>query len=242
MFDAGTGIRDLGDELCKRRLEHSCAMGDIRGHIFFSHLHWDHVQGFPFFAPAYIAGNEFHLYAGSGLRGTIYKLMRDQMSEPNFPVCLTRLSASIFYHDLEGGERFRVDAAEILAHRMNHPGGSFGYRVYADGRSVVYASDTEYSAESADPAIEFMRNADVLIHDSMFTPEQYRGLVDDCPRESWGHSTWEGAVEIAKAAEVGHLILFHHGNDDDVVEEIERKARERFPRTTAAYEGLELEI
>jgi phosphoribosyl 1,2-cyclic phosphodiesterase len=242
VFDAGTGIRDLGDDLCRRSKDASGIQADIRGHIFFSHLHWDHVQGFPFFAPAYMAGNEFHLYAGRGLNETIYKLMRDQMAEPNFPVCLTKLSASIFYHDLDGGQRLQVDGTDILTHRMNHPGGSFGYRVFAEGRSMVYASDTEYVGESADRMVEFAREADVLIHDSMFTPEQYRGLVDDCPRESWGHSTWEGAVELAKSADVGRLILFHHGNDDDVVEDMERKARERFPNTEAAYEGLTLDV
>jgi len=187
-------------------------------------------------------GNEFHLYAGRSLTETISKLMHEQMSEPNFPVCLDNLAATILFHDLEPGQRIRIDDTEVVTHRMNHPGGSLGYRVFADGKSLVYASDTEYEAASAGPTVEFVRGADVLIHDSMFTPEQYRGVVDDCPRESWGHSTWEGAAELANAAGVGHLILFHHGNDDDVVQEIERKARQRFAHTTAAYEGLELEI
>ena len=241
VFDAGSGIRDFGDDLC-RRLKMGSENARVRGHIFFSHLHWDHVQGFPFFAPAYISGNEFHLYAGVGLNDTIYQLMSHQMAEPNFPVCLKQLGASLFFHDLEGGQRIQLNGAEILTHKMNHPGGSLGYRVQAEGRILVYASDTEHVNESFAEMIEFVRDADVLIHDSMFTPEQYRGLVDNCSRESWGHSTWEGAAELAASAGVKHLILFHHGNGDDVVEEIERKAREIFPRSTAAYEGLELEI
>jgi phosphoribosyl 1,2-cyclic phosphodiesterase len=241
VFDAGTGIRDLGDDLCKR-LKQISPKERVRGHIFFSHLHWDHVQGFPFFAPVYVSGNEFHLYAGAGLNDTIHQIMRDQMSEPNFPVCLTQLSASLFYHDLESGQRVKIDGVEILSHRMNHPGGSFGYRVEAEGKVLVYASDTEHLEASAAGMSEFVQDADILIHDCMFTPDQYKGLVDDCPRESWGHSTWEGAVEIANAANVKHLILFHHGNDDDTVDEIQRRAREGFPHSTAAYEGLELEI
>lgn len=241
VFDAGTGIRDLGDDLCTRMKERG-PDERIRGHIFFSHLHWDHVQGFPFFAPAYVGGNEFHLYAAAGLNDTIYKLMQHQMAEPNFPVCLDQLGASIFYHDLEGGQRIHIDGVEILTQTMNHPGGSLGYRIEAEGKVLVYASDTEYLAHCTATMVEFIRGADVLIHDGMFTPEQYQGLVDNCSRESWGHSTWEGATEIAKLAGVEHLVLFHHGNADDVVDEIERKARERFPCSTAAYEGLELEI
>jgi ribonuclease BN (tRNA processing enzyme) len=90
--------------------------------------------------------------------------------------------------------------------------------------------------------LDLARDGDVLICDSMFTPEQYLGLWDDLSRESWGHSTWEGAVELALAANVKKLVLFHHGNDDDMVGEIEEKARERFPETMAAYEGLEIEL
>jgi ribonuclease BN (tRNA processing enzyme) len=107
---------------------------------------------------------------------------------------------------------------------------------------LVYATDTEH-VEGIDPeALDLARGADVLIYDSMYAPEQYLGLWDDIPRQSWGHSTWEGAVELAQAAKVKRLVLFHHGNDDRVVADIEKQAQEKFPAVIAAYEGLEIEL
>jgi len=242
VFDAGTGIRDLGEDLCERCEKLGAKDTGITGHIFFSHLHWDHIQGFPFFAPAYVGGNEFHLYAAQQLDHTFEKLMRDQMSEPNFPVALDRLSASITFHELKSGDRVQIDDVAVVSQELSHPGGSFGYRVEFEGKSLVYATDTELVDELYGTMLKLAANADVLILDSMFTPEQYFGTEDNCCRRDWGHSTWAGAVEIANAANVGHLILFHHGNRDSLVDEIQEKAREKFPRTTAAYEGLEIEL
>jgi len=111
-----------------------------------------------------------------------------------------------------------------------------------DGKVLVYASDTEYAVGTGYAAVELAKSADLLIYDGMFTPEQYLGLEDGIKRHSWGHSTWEGAVATALAANVKRLILFHHGNDDKTVEEIELKARKKFPHTIAAYEGLEIEL
>jgi phosphoribosyl 1,2-cyclic phosphodiesterase len=242
VFDAGTGIRDLGLDLCERCEKSGDETTRIKGHIFFSHLHWDHIQGFPFFGPAYVSGNEFHLYAAQQLDHTFEKLMRDQMSEPNFPVALDRLSASIMFHDLKSGDRVQIDDAAVQTQELSHPGGSMGYRVESEGKSLVYATDTELVDELYNIVLNLAANADILIFDSMFTPDQYSGAADNCCRRDWGHSTWEGAVEIANAASVKHLVLFHHGNQDSLVDEIQEKARQRFPRTTAAYEGLEIEL
>jgi len=240
IFDAGTGIRELGEDL-QRRGKGSSA-DRIKGHIFFSHLHWDHVQGFPFFAPAFVEGNEFHLYGGKSLNSTIYRLMSDHMAAPNFPVSLHNLAATLRFHDLDPGAVVTVGDVKIRTERLNHPGGSLGYRLEQDDKVLVYASDTEHM-DGLDPlALELARAADALIYDSMFTPDQYCGIEDDMSRQSWGHSTWEAAVELAQAATVKRLILFHHGNCDAVVEEIERSARERFPGAFAAYEGLEIEL
>jgi len=242
VFDAGTGIRDLGQELCEQQATSGPDEAGIKGHIFFSHLHWDHIQGFPFFAPVYMSGNEFHLYAAKGLNHTLEKLMRGQMSEPNFPVAFDRLSASIAFHDLQSGDGVRIDDVVVKTQELSHPGGSMGYRVEFEGKCLVYATDTELVGGTYSNVLNIAANADVLIFDSMFTPEQYSGAADNCCRRDWGHSTWVGAVEIANAASVGHLILFHHGNEDSLVDEMQDKARERFPRTTAAYEGLEIEL
>ncbi len=241
IFDAGTGIRELGEDIVRRR-KAANENDRLYGHIFFSHLHWDHVQGFPFFAPAFLNGAEFHLYGGSNLNSTIHRLMREQMDYPNFPVRLDELSATLTFHDLDPGQKIAIDEIVVQTERLNHPGGSFGYRLEACDKTVVYASDTEHEEGIHSKMLKLAQGADVLIYDSMFTPEQYLGLDDDISRQSWGHSTWEAAVELAAAAKVGLLVLFHHGNCDEIVAEIERKAQERFPQTMAAYESLEIEL
>jgi phosphoribosyl 1,2-cyclic phosphodiesterase len=240
IFDAGTGIRELGEDLLRRDI--GSPGNRIKAHIFFSHLHWDHVQGFPFFAPIFVEGNEFHLYGGKSLNITIYRLMSDQMAAPNFPVTLHNLASTLSFHDLDPGTTVTVGDATIRTERLNHPGGSIGYRLEQGKKVLVYASDTEHTDDLDPLMLEFARGADALIYDGMFTPEQYLGLADDLPRQSWGHSTWEAAVDLARAAGVKQLILFHHGNDDAVVAEIETRARERFPGSSAAYEGLEIEL
>jgi phosphoribosyl 1,2-cyclic phosphodiesterase len=242
IFDAGTGIRELGEDLARRNKAAVPGPAGLRVYIFFSHLHWDHVQGFPFFCPVFVKGNEIHLYGGSGLNRTVRGIMADQMCSPNFPVGLDELEASLTFHDLHPGERVSVDGATVLAEPLNHPGGSFGYRLEENGKVVTYASDTEHGDASDRQMLILAQNADLLIHDSMFTPEQYLGVEDDVSRQSWGHSTWEGAVETARAANVKRLVLFHHGNEDKIVEQIERCAQALFPNTIAAYEGLEIKL
>jgi phosphoribosyl 1,2-cyclic phosphodiesterase len=243
IFDAGSGIRELGEHLLRQQRDCSQTGGLIRAHLFFSHLHWDHVQGFPFFGPVYQPGNEFHLYGASCLDVTVQRIMSDQMRRPNFPVAFEELASSISFHDLVPGDRLTIDGVTVRTAGLNHPDGSLGYRLEdQNGRTVIYASDTDYCRDVDPKMLDLARDADVLICDSMFTPEQYLGLSDDLSRETWGHSTWEGAVKFALAANTKQLVLFHHGNDDRVVEQIEAKARERFPHTVAAYEGLEIEL
>lgn len=242
ILDAGSGIRELGEDILRRQRSGLFPPRNLKGHILISHLHWDHVQGFPFFAPAYQSGNEFHLYCGKGLRYTIDALMRCQMSEPNFPVRFEDMAASIVCHDVQDGATILLDGLRVLARELSHPGGCYGYRIQAEGRIVTYASDTEITSDVDSKMLELAHNSDILVHDGMFTPEQYHGLDGQFSRESWGHSTWEGAVKTARNCFTKHLILFHHGNEDATVEAIEKKAREVFPNTTAAYEGLEIEL
>lgn len=242
IFDAGTGIRELGEDLERRSRNSPNNPSKLMAHIFFSHLHWDHVQGFPFFDPIYKKGNQIQLYGGQGLTETTQKLMSIQMCSPNFPVPLEELPATLEFHEVREGDQVQLGQAVIRVEKLNHPGGSFGYRLEEHGRSLVYASDTEQVPGEHSSLLELAQGADVLIHDSMYHPEQYQGLWDHISRESWGHSTWEGAVELAKAAKVKHLLLFHHGNEDSIVEDIERKAQARFHHVTAAYEGLELDL
>jgi phosphoribosyl 1,2-cyclic phosphodiesterase len=242
ILDAGTGIREFGETLVRRGKDAQDERADISGHIFFSHLHWDHVQGFPFFDPIYQRGNAFHLYGGGGLDDTVRRIMSTQMCEPNFPVKLDCLPAALEFHEVTNGDRIRVGEVDVRVKRLNHPGGSFGYRLDEGGKVLVYATDTEHVTGIDPDALDLARDADVLIYDSMYAPEQYLGLWDNIPRRSWGHSTWEGAVELANAANVKRLVLFHHGNEDRVVEDIEKQAQDKLPSVIAAYEGLEIEL
>lgn len=242
IFDAGSGIRELAEEILRRHKASGHPPPPIIGHILFSHLHWDHVQGFPFFLPAFLKGNTFHLYGSAELPHTIHQILSGQMSRPNFPVSLDSLPGERHYHNVVPGTVFEIDHITVRTKRLNHPCGTMGFRLDCQGKTLVYATDTEQMNEDDPSLLEFVRQADVLIFDSMYTPEQYLGLDDNISRQSWGHSTWVAAVRLAKAAEVKQLVLFHHGNTDDVVEEMEKRARELFPQTLAAYEGLVLHL
>lgn len=242
ILDAGTGIRELGDDLLLRYKDASGKIRKIAAHIFVSHLHWDHVQGFPFFSPLFIKGNQFDLYGVGDLECGIRSTIAHQMAEPNFPLTLEDVPARVTFHNLQPGETITINDVSVYVEQLRHPGGSFGFRIRNQGKSLIYASDTEHLDQSLAGLVEFCQDADLLIYDSMFAPEQYLGLWDGIPRESWGHSTWHAAVELADAAHVKKLVLFHHGNTDEIVQQIEEKAREKFPETIAAYEGLEIKL
>ncbi len=239
ILDAGTGIRALGEDILQRtevRRERS-----VTAHIFFSHLHWDHVQGFPFFAPIFCHSNRFHLYGAGRLDCTVQMILGNQMSCPTFPVNLDDVASKLIFHEINSGDEYRVGDAEIKVQELNHPGGSFGFRVQLRGKSLVYATDTDLLCLDG-TLVDFAQSADLLICDSMFTRDQYWGISDNLSRESWGHSTWEAAVRFACKANIKRLILFHHGNDDNAVAEMEFKAKNLFPDCLAAYEGLEIEL
>jgi phosphoribosyl 1,2-cyclic phosphodiesterase len=242
ILDAGTGIRELGEDLVRRYTDASGERRKIKGHIFISHLHWDHVQGFPFFSPAFIPHNEFHVYGVKDIETNVLRSMRNQMCEPNFPITLDEMEADVDFHDIAPGDRLTVDETTIRIERLNHPGDSYAFGLECAGKSMVYASDTEHS-DTVDPVLlEMSRDADLLIYDGMYDADQYLGLWDGQSRESWGHSTWKAGTELASAANVKELILFHHGNEDRIVEMIEKKAQAEFPATRAAYEGMEIDL
>jgi len=249
ILDAGTGIRELGRSLMER--SNGAA---ITGDIFLTHAHWDHIQGLPFFAPIFHRGNHFTIWGSRSLQTSIDRVVRDQMSPVVFPVSFEELQARIDFQELSeerrGGQGFQVSAIQV-----RHPGGALGYR-FTDGtdesRALVYVSDNELSslARYDDPPewrrrfVEFTRGAAVLVHDTMYTKDEYPAFV------GWGHSTHEDAVALAIEAGVERLVLFHHRperTDSEVEQCVDRcRALVREHGATlqvlAAAEGMTLDV
>jgi phosphoribosyl 1,2-cyclic phosphodiesterase len=219
ILDAGTGIRELGRSLMAR------ANGDaVAGDIFLTHAHWDHIQGIPFFAPLFHRGNHFTIWGSRSLQTSIDRVVRDQMSPVVFPVSFEELQARIDFQEL--AEESRAGSGyQVAAMAVRHPGGALGYR-FTDGNGagggLVYVSDNELNASARydDPPgwrerfVSFTRGAAVLVHDTMYTSDEYPGFV------GWGHSTYDDAVDVALEAEVERLVLFHHHPErtDDAVD------------------------
>ncbi len=241
IFDAGTGIRKLGLDLLKRKKR------PIVASVFISHTHWDHIQGFPFFVPAFIPGNMFQLYGGKTFSASLEEALDGQMQHPNFPVMLKDLPSTLRFHNLNEGESFAIDLnpdvsnepIHVTFDRLHHPNGVFCYRVDYKGKSVVYATDNEPGVPELDARlIKMARGADVLIMDCQYTPEEYPA------KKGWGHSTWLDGVKVAQRAQVKQLVMFHHDperNDKDL-EHVETLAKEKFSGTVAAYEGMEITL
>lgn len=241
VFDGGTGLRLLGKRMLKEM--------PFTAHLFFSHVHWDHIQGFPFFDPAFVPGNVIHLYGGNNVSRTLEETLAGQMDHPSFPVHLSEMGAEMVFHGVSDREVVEVDAgggtkAMVRAARGNHPNGVWAYRVDHAGHSVVYATDTEHYAIVDPKLLKLAQGAEVLIYDSQYTPEEYAGQTGGGPKLGWGHSTFEEAVKLAKAANVKRLVLYHHDptQSDAAVAEKERRARELFPSSEAAREGLVIEL
>lgn len=236
IFDGGTGLRLLGASWLKDM--------PLTAHLFFSHVHWDHIQGFPFFAPAFVKGNTIHMYGAANVTGTVETALAGQMETPNFPVHLSQLPATLQFHDLNEGETVTIDGeVRVTSAAGNHPGGVFAYRVDYRGHSVVYATDTEHYSIPDPKLVALARGADVLIFDTMYTPEEYAG-EHGSPKTGWGHSHYEAGIALVKAAGIRRYVLFHHdpSQTDAMVREKERRARELYPDSLAAYEGLVLDL
>jgi len=253
IFDAGSGLRSLGLELAKEM--------PVKATIIFSHVHWDHIQGFPFFIPAFVKGNSFDLYGprlhpDPGFVGSVIEqTLRNQQESLNFPVQLKDMPARMTFADLEDGGCVELEGTEsklvITAGAMNHPGGCFGYRIEEHRQDVVktlvYCTDTEHLAKNNPKIQKLARNADVLLYDSQYTEDEYNG-VNGMPRKGWGHSTALRGIREATEAGVRNLLLTHHDplHDDWEVARIENDARREGLKiglnVTAAFEGMELEL
>jgi phosphoribosyl 1,2-cyclic phosphodiesterase len=233
ILDAGTGIRRLGDSMMKE--------GPIEATLLLSHLHWDHIQGLPFFVPAYAPTSRLTIVGGANGVMPLRQALAHQMTAPVFPVRLDELGAAIELEEVRDRDVFGLGSATVRVAKLNHPGGVFAYRIEHGGRSVVYATDTEHSA-CVDPALRALAmGADVLIYDSQYTPEEYRGDIGRS-KVGWGHSTYAAGAELARAAGVGQYVLFHHDpqRTDAQVAEVERRTRELYPTSVAAREGMQI--
>jgi phosphoribosyl 1,2-cyclic phosphodiesterase len=236
IIDAGSGLRGLGAQLLTET--------PVVARMFFTHFHWDHIQGFPFFAPAFLKGNRFDLFGACKLTSTLSETLAGQMSYPTFPVSLAEMGAQMNFHDLHEGETVACGDAVITNAQLFHPDGVFGYRIEFGGHAVVVATDTEHYAVADQKLLNLADGADVLIYDSMYTPEEYAGGPDSVARTGWGHSTWVEGVKIAREARIRQLILFHHDpdHDDAMVDHIEATAQAEFSETMAAREGMTILI
>lgn len=232
ILDAGTGLRVLGDHL------QETAQGPVKGHILLSHTHWDHIQGFPFFTPAYLPGNHFTLYGANAAQKNLRAILSEQMRAPFFPVELGQMGSQLDFVEITE-QSFLLAGMQIQTRSFNHPGGVFGFRFEQDGQRLVFATDMEYTEHNLDQRlIDFTRDADVLIYDAQYTPDEHK------IKTGWGHSTHIAAAHLAAQAGVRHLILYHHdpSHSDAKLTQMETEARDIFSSCQLASEGLLLDL
>ncbi len=240
IFDAGTGIRKLGNRICE-------AGDTTESEIFFTHTHLDHIVGLSFFAPLARKNHKVRLSAGHLAPDlTLEQVVRHAMAAPLYPVTLDIFAAKIEFRDFVCGDTLRPAAGiTVRTTALNHPNGATGYRVEHAGKSICYITDTEHRRGERDANIvELCRGADIMIYDSSYTDEEYSRY------RGWGHSTWQEGMRIADAADIATLVIFHHdpSHDDDMMDRIVAEATAARPGTTpaglprivAAREGMTL--
>jgi phosphoribosyl 1,2-cyclic phosphodiesterase len=206
VLDCGTGARNLGMSL----MEGAFGQGRGEASILLSHAHWDHIQGFPFFVPLYYPGNRFHIFGGAQSSAMLEGILEGQMAPQYFPdQTLKNMGASIDIAAIDEGAAFQVAGWTVRARTNPHGrAGALAFRIEDDGQAVVYASDAGYGSGGPPPAsVDLYRGADLLIHDSTFTPEDGRRYADR------GFSSVENAVDAAVAGQVKRLVLFHYDQD-----------------------------
>jgi len=228
ILDAGTGLRTLGDERMASGIRHST--------ILLSHLHWDHVAGLPFFTPVYVPGHRVEIASGPNGVMPHEAAIRSLFRAPFFPVDFDDLGGTVIARELRANDSFQIGDITVTMARLNHPDPVYGFRLEHSGHSIVYATDTEHFA-CVDPTLKRLAaGADILIYDAQYTPDEYPSKV------GWGHSTWLAGTELARAAGVPQLVLFHHdpGRSDAQLAALEATAAAALPGTIAAREGMTL--
>jgi phosphoribosyl 1,2-cyclic phosphodiesterase len=230
VIDGGSGLIGLGKKIAREGIK--------TVDIFFTHTHWDHVCGIPFFGPAYMPDVEIRFHAGHlGPEKGLRDVLCDQMIAPLFPVPLSIFNDCHYTHFAVGDVLEPLPGVRMATRPLNHPNGASGYRIEWGGKVIAIITDTEHHRGRLDPEVLALSDgADIMVYDAMFTDEQYQRHV------GWGHSTWQEALRVGDAAGVDRVVLFHHNpdHDDDQMADIERAAAAERPGTIAAREGDEL--
>jgi phosphoribosyl 1,2-cyclic phosphodiesterase len=234
VLDAGTGIRNLGRDIMQRELAHNFIT------IAFTHFHWDHIQGLPFFEPAYSSDFVINLLAlGQGrMVDDLEEVFAAQMKQEYFPIELQKMGAHFKFMLADKQDLTNFHGATMSTCKLVHPGGCYGYKMQVEDKKLVICTDVEHK-NGIDPAVvEFAKGADILVHDAQYTTEElpkFRG---------WGHSSYEQAIEVAEQAGVERLIMTHHdpSHDDQFLSAIEKKCQDRLKHCLLAREGMEISI
>jgi phosphoribosyl 1,2-cyclic phosphodiesterase/CheY-like chemotaxis protein len=246
VLDAGTGLRELGNSLMSE-----FGTQPIRAHLLVGHTHWDHIQGFPFFAPAYVKGNKFFIYSMRAAGKPLERIFRGQMDVDYFPVVLSDMQATLRFVELH--KAVQIGPLTIRFHYLNHPGIAVGFRIEAGSQSVVYTSDHEpfhrtqpgAAGEAEERKVtEFAAGADLWIREAQYSEAEY------ALKKGWGHSTFDDAMLSAAEAQVRHLSIFHHDpmHDDAFLDGVVEKLRSRAQQAgygftvDAAREGQVIEL
>ena len=235
ILDAGTGIRSLGTWFLRKEVRHAT--------ILLSHTHWDHINGFPFFVPAFQDGYSFNIMAGDlSDREGIQEVLAGQMSQPMFPVPIGAMLSHISFEDFHAGEAFDLPAdpeVKIRTAPLNHPNGATGYRIEYAGKSFCYVTDTEHVIGKPDENIlGLIDGADLVVYDSTYTDAEFPAKI------GWGHSTWQEGIRLCRAANVKRLAIFHHDPDheDRFMDAVEADARLEWDGSIVAREHMRIKL
>ncbi len=233
ILDAGTGIRNLGRWFLRKHVREAT--------LLMSHTHWDHINGLPFFQPAFIPDYHFTVMAGHLIDGMgIRSALAGQMQHPFFPVPAEAMLARIDYADFRAGDSFALGSnVKVRTAALNHPDGATGYRLEHQGKALCYVTDTEHDPDKPDEKIlALIEGADVVIYDSTYTDAEFR------EKRGWGHSTWQEGVRLCRAANVKRLAIFHHDPDheDAFMERLEAEAARTWPGAFVARENMRVHL
>lgn len=231
ILDAGSGIRNLGKDLVKDSFQQDELF------ISFTHFHWDHIQGFPFFAPAYnpkIVINILAMGKDKEIK-SLKGIFKGQMKSEYFPVPLESMGAKFNFLQLDQNKLERNDTI-VRTIKQNHPGGSYGYRVENNGKHIVFCTDIEHGKTVLPEIVEFCKNADLLVHEAQYTSEELNS------HRGWGHSSYDQAIEVAERGGVKKLAITHHDpeHNDAFLAKIERECQKKYPNCVLARENMEI--